>query len=80
VALTAPRTARLVGVDDETLRSWSERGLTQMPPEEAALARASESEVEHVRDRLKPAVRSDDEGYVLSGRMIFADEHDPHLR
>jgi hypothetical protein len=81
VALIAPRTARFVGVDDETLRSWSERGLMRVTPEEAAMMRSSESEAADVVASLREVAPADDYGYVPRGPIAFADEEPrPHPR
>jgi hypothetical protein len=81
VALVAPRTVRLIGVDEATLQMWSQRGITKIAPEEAAWMQASESDVEQIQARLRPAVRADNEGYELTGPAVFSDdEHRPRLR
>jgi hypothetical protein len=81
VELIAPRTARLVGVDDETLAKWSERGITRIAPDEAALMRASEAVADELRARQLNETGTEDYGYVPRGPVTFADESPrPHAR
>jgi hypothetical protein len=68
------RPPRLVGVDHETLRVWSERGLTAMSPETAESLRASNTTANLVLNDLRTPLRSDDEGYHLRGPMPSADD------
>jgi hypothetical protein len=74
VALIAPRTARLVGVDDATLRAWAERGLISMPPDEAAMMRVSDTEATEIAAHLHEVGGTEDYGYVPRGPIEFADE------
>jgi hypothetical protein len=74
VVLIAPRTARVVAVDDATLRAWSERGITRLPLDEVAWMRASEDDTEEITHRLRRTVRAGDEGYELRGPIIFSDD------
>jgi hypothetical protein len=74
VALIAPRTARLVGVDDSTLRVWAERGLMSMTPDEAAMMRVSAGEADEIQARMRDVGGIEDYGYVPHGPVEFADE------
>lgn len=70
-----PRPPRLVGVDSETLRVWTERGVTAMSPEKAESLRASDATSGLALDALRTVSPSDDEGYVLGGPSMAGSMH-----
>jgi hypothetical protein len=76
-----PRAPRLIGVDDATLATWAELGLTELAPEEASALRADPFEVASVQARMVEAIHADHDGYVPAGPVTFADEEArPHPR